>query len=182
MTEMRRLFRGVINNRKWIVPLFIIEAIACAGLRELVPVNYDMNDYLPARAPSSVALDVMEDEFGGAIPNARIMVPADNAKDVAAIKKQIAQVPGVIEVTWLDDTYGSFLPLHMYPKAMTKSYYRDGYALLTVTIDKDKRLSAVKELRKICGEECAMTGSAVSTAVATESTIAAWPLPIWSRA
>ena len=37
MTEMRRLFRGVINNRKWIVPLFIIAAIACDVPARLKP-------------------------------------------------------------------------------------------------------------------------------------------------
>jgi len=171
MTEMRRFFRGVINNRKWIVPLFIAAALVCGYCRGLVAVNYDMNDYLPEHAPSSVALDVMSENFDGAIPNARVMVKADSVKEVRDIKKQIADVDGVIEVTWLDDSYGSFLPLHMYPKTLVKSYYTDGHALLTVTIDKNKRIPAVNTIREICGDDCAMTGSAVSTAVATESTI-----------
>ena len=168
---MRTFFRSVIKNRKWIVPLFIIAALVCGYCKGLVAVNYDMNDYLPSKAPSSVALDVMEEEFGGAIPNARVMVKADSARDVKALKEEIAAIPGVIDVTWIDDTYGSFLPLHMYPTALAKNYYMDGHALLTVTIDKDYRLSAVNEIRRICGDDCAMTGSAVSTAVATQSTI-----------
>ena len=168
---MRGFFRGVIKNRRWIVPLFIAAALVCGYCRGLVPVNYDMNDYLPEHAPSSVALDVMSENFDGAIPNARVMVKADSAREARDIKQQIADVDGVIDVTWLDDTYGSFLPLHMYPKTLAKSYYADGHALLTVTIDKDKRIPAVNAIREICGEDCAMTGSAVSTAVATASTI-----------
>ena len=153
------------------MPLFIAAALVCGYCRGIVAVNYDMNDYLPEHAPSSIALDVMSENFDGAIPNARVMVKADSAREVRDIKKQIAGVDGVLDVTWLDDSYGNFLPLHMYPKTLAKSCYADGHALLTVTIDKDRRIPAVNAIRDICGEDCAMTGSAVSMAVATESTI-----------
>lgn len=168
---MERFFRVIIHNRKWIIPLFIAAAVLCGYLRGLVAVNYDMNDYLPEQTPSSAALRVMQEEFGGAIPNARVMVKADSMKDVLAIKNQIANVDGVLDVTWLDDTYGAFLPLQMYPAKLAEAYYKDGCALLTVTIEEDARITAVKSIRALAGKDCAMTGSAVSTAVATESTI-----------
>ncbi|MFR8333064.1 MAG: hypothetical protein ACLU9S_12455 [Oscillospiraceae bacterium] len=51
------------------------------------------------------------------------------------------------------------------------AYYQEGAALFTVTIDEDKRLQAVADIRTLIGDENAMTGSAVSTAIATTSTV-----------
>ncbi len=48
---------------------------------------------------------------------------------------------------------------------------RKARALFTVTIDEDKRLQAVADIRTLIGDENAMTGSAVSTAIATTSTV-----------
>lgn len=40
-----------------------------------VKVNYDMTAYLPADAESTVALQIMQEEFSASVPNARVMVP-----------------------------------------------------------------------------------------------------------
>lgn len=37
-------------------------------------VNYDMNDYLPPESASTIALETLEEEFEGGIPNARVLV------------------------------------------------------------------------------------------------------------
>lgn len=42
--------------------------------RQLVRVNYDMNDYLPEESLSTQALNKMDEAFDGAIPNARVAV------------------------------------------------------------------------------------------------------------
>lgn len=52
-----------------------------------------------------------------------------------------------------------------------ENYYKDKNALFSVTIDKKKRVEAVNDIRKIIGDDNAMTGSAVSTAAATTSTV-----------
>lgn len=54
---------------------------------------------------------------------------------------------------------------------MLETYYKDGSALFFVTIAKEKRITAVDAIRQIIGDDNAMTGSAVSTAVATTSTV-----------
>lgn len=54
---------------------------------------------------------------------------------------------------------------------MLETYYKDGNALFSVTIAKEKRITAVDAIRQIIGDDNAMTGSAVSTAVATTSTV-----------
>lgn len=52
-----------------------------------------------------------------------------------------------------------------------EAYYKNWTALYTVTIVEDHINDAVPAIREIIGEDNAMTGSAVSTAVATESTV-----------
>lgn len=54
---------------------------------------------------------------------------------------------------------------------MLETYYKDGSALFSVTIAKEKRITAVDAIRQIIGDDNAMTGSAVSTAVAIASTV-----------
>lgn len=59
----------------------------------------------------------------------------------------------------------------MAPSSLLKNYYRDGYALFTVTIDEEKRIAAVNGIRSIIGNAGCMNGSAFSTATATQQTV-----------
>ncbi|MDY6327948.1 MAG: MMPL family transporter [Lachnospiraceae bacterium] len=52
-----------------------------------------------------------------------------------------------------------------------ENYYKDGNALFSVTIESDKRIEAVNAIREIIGDDNAMTGSVVSTATATQTTV-----------
>ncbi len=54
---------------------------------------------------------------------------------------------------------------------LPEDYYKDGNALFSVTIAEDKRIEAVDNIRTLIGDDNAMTGSAVSTATATQSTV-----------
>ena len=87
-------------------------------------------------------------------------------------KERLEQVDGVTDVTWLDDAVDIRVPLSTIDTKMLETYYKDDAALFTVTISEDQRISAVEDIRKMIGDDNAMTGSAVSTAVATTSTVA----------
>ena len=130
-----------------------------------------MNSYLPEDAPSTVAMDVMGEEFDGAIPNARVMIKDVSQQEALKYKEKLEAVDGVSSVMWLDDNMPYDMPLSMYSKKLVQTYYKDKNALFTVTIDEDKINSAVPAIRKVIGDDNAMTGSAVSTAVATASTV-----------
>ncbi|MGN1389749.1 MAG: RND family transporter, partial [Bulleidia sp.] len=62
-------------------------------------------------------------------------------------------------------------PLETMDQDTVETYYRDGNALFSITISEDRRIEAVDAIREIIGDENAMTGSAVTTAVATTSTV-----------
>ncbi len=168
---MKKFYEGVIKARGIIILLFLIAAGICGYCQQFISVNYDINAYLPDDAPSTKALNVMEDEFDGAIPNARVMVKNVTQKQALKYKEKLEAVDGVISVTWLDDNMPYNMPLSMYSKKLVHTYYKDKNALFSVTIDEDKINSAVPAIRKVIGEDNAMSGSAVSTAISTASTV-----------
>ncbi len=168
---MKRFYTWVVNHPKLIISIFAVVFIVCFFCRQAVAVDYDMNDYLPEDSPSTVALDLMNEEFVSGIPNARVMVKDVTVPEALEYKSKILGIDGVTDVTWLDDAQSVEVPLETLDQAVVEDYYKDGNALFTVTIEADKRISAVNEIRNLIGDDNAMTGSAVSTATATQSTI-----------
>ena len=166
-----RFFSAVVDHRKPIIAVFLILSIIAAFLKPMVGVNYDMSDYLPKDSPSTVSLDVMKEEFDGEIPNARVMVKDVTVPEALAYKEKLETIDGVLEVTWLDDAGNIDAPLETRDPDTVEDYYKDGNALFTVTIDEEKELTAVDDIREVIGEDNAMTGSAVETAIATKSTV-----------
>lgn len=167
---MRKFYEWVVDHSKQVVVIFTILFIVCAICKGMISVDYDMNDYLPEDSASTKALNLMDEEFDGGVPNARVMVKNVTVPQALSYKEKIEAVDGVTEVTWLDDAVSVDVPLETMDKDTVETYYVDKNALFSVTIDEDKRVSAVKDIRKIIGDDNAMTGSAVSTATATEST------------
>ena len=167
---MKKFFRAVVGHPKLVIAVFAILFVVCGISQSAIKVDYDMNDYLPEDSASTKALNLMDEEFDGGVPNARVMVKNVTVPQALSYKEKIEAVDGVTEVTWLDDAVSVDVPLETMDKDTVETYYVDKNALFSVTIDEDKRVSAVKDIRKVIGDDNAMTGSAVSTATATEST------------
>lgn len=168
---LTKFYRHIVNHTKTIIGIFLILFALCALCKQFVAVNYDMNDYLPPESASTRALDLMEQEYDGGIPNARVMVQNISVPEALKYKEKLHAVDGVSDVTWLDDVASVTVPLETLDSDTVETYYKDGNALFSVTIDEDKRIAVVNALRDIIGDDNAMTGSAVTTAVATTSTV-----------
>lgn len=168
---MSKFYRQVVGHTKLIIVIYLILFVVCAICKRFVAVNYDMNDYLPPESPSTQALNLMEQEYDGGIPNARVMVSDVTVPQALEYKEKISAVDGVTDVTWLDDTESVTVPLETLDSDTVETYYKDGNALFSVTIDDGKRIEAVESIREIIRDDNAITGSAVSTAVATTSTV-----------
>ncbi len=168
---MTKFYRHIVDHQKLIIATFLVLFVACAVCKQLVAVNYDMNDYLPRFSASTQALELMEQEYDGGIPNARVMVQDVTVPKALEYKEKLLAVDGVTDVTWLDDVASVTVPLETLDVGTLESYYKDGNALFSVTINEDKRIDAVNAIRDIIGDDNAMTGSAVTTAVATTSTV-----------
>lgn len=170
MDKKEKLFRKIVNHQRLILAVFLIGLVICFFAKNFVSVNYDMNDYLPEETASTVSVMKMEEEFEGGIPNARVMVEHVTIPQALKIKEEIAAVGGVREVMWLDDVVDLTAPLEIYDQETVKDYYQENAALFTVTIEESEYVAAVRGIREIIGEENAMSGAAVDTAAATEST------------
>lgn len=168
---MKKFYTHVVVLRKWIFGLFLLVAVFCALCQPLVAVNYDMNDYLPEDAASTKSLDVMEEEFDGGIPNARVMIKNVTIPKALEYKDKISQVEGVTDVTWLDDSVDVTQPLATIDSDVLESYYINNTALFSVTIAEESRISAIAAIRDIVGDDNALSGSAASTAAATNNTV-----------
>ena len=168
---MHSFYRAATRHPKTMVLLFALLAAACALYKPLIAVNYDMNDYLPPDTASTLALDAMDAEYDGGVPNARVMVKNVSVPEALAYKEKLEAIDGVTGVTWLDDAANVQQPLETLDQDTVSSYYQDGVALFSVTIAEDKRITAVDAIRELIGDDNAMSGSAVSTAIATTSTV-----------
>ena len=161
---MDRLTKWITNHSKFIVISFVILSIICAVLFLTVKVNYDITQYLPVDAQSTIALNLMSEEFSSAVPNARVMIPDVSLVEAADVKQQILNAPGVTEVMWLDDIADIKTPVEMLDKTMLNQYYRDGAAIYDVVIEPDMEVKATNVIYDIVGEEGGISGIAANVA------------------
>ncbi|WP_093855999.1 efflux RND transporter permease subunit [Tenuibacillus multivorans] len=141
--------------------LALISAIA----QFTVSVNYNMADYLPEDAPSTQAMDLMEEEFDDPIANARVMIRDVSIAEAMAYKDQLESIDGVTSVTWLDDVVDLKTPIEMANQDTVESYYQDNIALFSININEGDEVAATDDIYELIGEDNAISGEAVNTAV-----------------
>lgn len=168
---MRKFYSIVVRKRKTVICFFLILSIISFFMKSMVLVDYDINDYLPDDSPSTIAIDVLGQEFEGGIPNARVMVSDVTIPQALDYKEKLEAIDGVSAVTWLDDSVDIITPLDNLDQKVVETYYKDNTALFTVTIEEDKRIEAVAGIEDLVGEDNAIAGSAVATADATTNTV-----------
>ncbi len=135
-----------------------------------VSVNYNMVDYLPEDAPSSVGLEEMQREFTSSIPNTNVLIRDVTVQEAIDYKEQLSEITGVTDVTWLDDIMDTRIPLEMADEAMIESYYKDGQALISLTIETGAEVEATDAIYELIGEDNAVAGEAVNTATSQNMT------------
>ncbi len=168
---MKKFYQIIVKNPQKIIICFVLLAVVGVVLSGMVGVNYNMTDYLPEDTASTVSLEVMEEEFEGGIPNARVMVKDVSIPEALDYKEKILSCEGVTDVTWLDDAADILQPIETMDTDTVETYYKDNSALFTVTIEDGKQVEAIDAIRNIIGDNNAMDGDAVSTAIATTGTV-----------
>ena len=136
----------------------------CVGLQFFVSVNYDMKDYLPEDSPSTEAIDVMEDEFSSSVPNANVMMKDMTVQEALQFKKELEDIDGVSDVTWLDDAIDTKTPLEMVDDELVETYYKDGNALFSFNIRDGEEVEITDKVYDLIGEDNALTGDALDNA------------------
>lgn len=177
----------IIKYKKCIVSLFIIALMIFGYCALQLNINYDMTDYLPEDANSTKAIEIMSEEFGGALTNAYVLVKNIDVDEAIKYKQKIKDVDGVEIVSWIDEsmgidmlkavTRGDYSNLKIEnanmlgkedalasAKETIEQYYKDENALFYVTIKDGKERKAVDEIYDIVGDNGGITGTAVDQA------------------
>ena len=182
---MHRLAQFILKHRKLVLIVFAIFVIISAILTPMVKINFNLIDYVPEDTPSTLAINVMNQEFEQDIPNARVYIPDVTLPQTLDYKERLRQSPDVTEVLWLDDTIDIYKPLPLQDQKTVEGYYKDGGALYQVTVRSDGDLpTALTALQEIAGPEGAVSGQMVDlaraqTAVQSEMlTIIAFAVPL----
>ena len=137
--------------------LMIPSALGMIGTR----INYDMLDYLPADMETVIGQSELLEDFGkGAF--SFIIVEDMPAKDVSALKEQIEQVDHVETVLWYDSLADASVPMELLPDKIYSEFNTENSTMMAVFFDtstsSDITMDAIREIRKITGEQCFVSG------------------------
>lgn len=136
-----------------------------------VGINYNMTDYLPPEASSTIVLEVMKDEFGEALPNCNVRVEDVSIQEGLQIKQQLSKLEGIEDVKWLDDVVDMKKSLEVQDQDMVDDYYKDGNALFSVAIADGQEKATIEQIQELLGENTLMSGAAVEQADAQKLAI-----------
>ncbi|MCS0542791.1 hypothetical protein NXY55_22715 [Aeromonas veronii] len=75
------------------------------------------------------AMEIMEEEFEGAVPNTRVMIHDVTIQEALGYKEKLSEIDGVSDVTWLDDAIDIKTPIEMADEETVESYYKENNAL-----------------------------------------------------
>ncbi|GAB3807045.1 efflux RND transporter permease subunit [Virgibacillus kimchii] len=160
----------ILKHRKSVVITFVLLAIISIFAQFTVSVNYNLTEYLPDDSPSTIAMEVMEEEFEDSIQNARVMIQDVSIQEALVFKEELNNIDGVTNVDWLDDAIDIKMPIEMAEEGTVESYYQDDTALISFTIEEEREVEVTDQIYALIGEENAMDGEAVDTAVSQKMT------------
>ena len=171
---MERFFRGLINHRKAVVAVFAVCAVVCALCIPQVEVNGDFVDYLPADSASTIALDEMEEAYGGEVSNTRVYVEGIALSDASELADSYAERDDVIDVSWLGDNVDVLEPLEVADTDTVESWYDGEGYLFELTLSAPYEQDTIDELRATAESlegagRVAIDGNAASTATVLDS-------------
>ncbi|OIJ09371.1 RND transporter [Anaerobacillus arseniciselenatis] len=162
---MSDIARKIIKYKKPIVIIFMILTVVSAIAQFFVSVNYNMSDYMPEDAPSTKAIEVMEEEFDRSLANAQVMIQDVSLQEALLYKELLAEIDGVSDVVWLDEVIDLKIPIEMIEKDLVESYYKENNALFSLTIREGDEVAVTDAIYELIGDENALAGEAVDTAV-----------------
>lgn len=159
---MNLLAYKFLKRPKIILAGFAAVALICLALIPGVKTNFELADYLPENAPSTVAIKVMEESFSEGLPNVSVYIKDVSIAEALSFKAEIAKVPGVTEVLWLDDVIDVCEPLETADAKTVEAWYKDGGALYSVTVAEGWQTDSVNALRDMVKNRGALAGEAVN--------------------
>lgn len=141
-------------------------------------VNYDILVYLPSDIETIQGENLLSEDFnmGGF---SVVLVDGMKPKQLAKLEKDIEGVGNVEKVLGITDVFGESYPTEMIPDDIKEAVYKGDTTAILVTykdkISDDETIKTVRELRKIVGKDCkisGMTATMIDTEDLSESEVA----------
>lgn len=161
---MKRISEFIVIRKKVIFIFFIIALIVSAFLQFLVKINTDLREYLPSSSPSTLGLNVMNEEFKEDIPNLRVYIPDLSITEALDYKNKLLSEPEVKQIIWLDDVFDIKKPISFAEKSYLNSFYKDGSALYQVFVDSENPKECLLKLRALLDDRASFEGQFVDFA------------------
>jgi predicted RND superfamily exporter protein len=146
-----------------VAALFLVFGVASIFAAAKVDVNYDMSDYLPEQAESTIAISAMEDAYDAKVPNLRVMMRGVSVQEAMEYKARLEAVPRVGSVSWLDDAVDILEPIEIQDSKTVESWYKDGNALFQLVVSEETEQQTLADIREIVGENGAVSGGPLDT-------------------
>ncbi len=133
-------------------------------------VNYDILVYLPSDIETIQGENILSEDFnmGGF---SVVLVDGMKPKQLAKLEKDIEGVGNVEKVLAITDVFGESYPTEMIPDDIKEAVYKGDTTAILVTykdkISDDETTKTVRELRKIVGKDCKISGM-TATMIDTE--------------
>ena len=133
-------------------------------------VNYDILVYLPSDIETIQGENILSEDFnmGGF---SVVLVDGMKPKQLAKLEKDIEGVGNVEKVLGITDVFGESYPTEMIPDDIKEAVYKGDTTAILVTykdkISDDETTKTVRELRKIVGKDCKISGM-TATMIDTE--------------
>ncbi len=156
-----RFSKTVVKYRIPILILTIILMIPSFIGMVSTRVNYDMLTYLPENIDTVTGQNELLEDFNKGAFTFLIFEDMPE-KDVAKAKKEIEQIDHVDTVLWYDSLADLSIPMELLPDKLYDEFNTGHSTMMAVFFDSstsgDETMEAVKEIRRVAGERCFVSG------------------------
>mgnify|MGYP000865679922 CR=1 FL=1 len=156
-----RFSKAVVKYRIPILILTVLLMIPSVMGMAATRVNYDMLTYLPGDMETVIGQEELLKDFNKGAFTFLIFEDMPQ-KDVAKLKEKVESIDHVDTVLWYDSVADLSIPMEILPEEITKEFNTDHSTMMAVFFDsgtsEDTTMDAVKEIRRVCGEQCFVSG------------------------
>ncbi|MEG2233704.1 MAG: MMPL family transporter [Oscillospiraceae bacterium] len=161
---MGKLPNLILNHKKAILIVVAIDIVLSFLGMSAVNINYNLADYLSEDSPSTMGMKVMNESFSEGIPNLNVYIPDVSLPEAQRIKQRLLEIDGVSSAMWLDDVADIQVPLEFQDKKTVEGFYKDGDALMMLSIDQDDTVRITAAVKELVGEGCKLSGEGANYA------------------
>lgn len=164
---MIKFGKWIVKHRIIILILSVLLLIPSVIGMAMTRVNYDILSYLPKDIETMKGQDILLEDFGkGGF--SLVMLDGMSDKEVSETKAEMMKIDHVADIVWYDTIADISLPKEILPENIYEFFNSDKSTLMAVLFDdttsSDGTMDAIKEIRKVAGEQCFVSGmSAIIT-------------------